>query len=121
VAEISLPKWLPFEDYAAIKVHGEYVAVASQASAMVWIARVRPGFPVEFEEGGLFEFPRDPAGRVVFCNVEGITWGGPQLIVAVSDRTKASKQDVCCEEHDQAIQVFRVPTAAVEAAHDKTA
>jgi hypothetical protein len=118
VTEIKLPAWLPFEDYAAVKVQGEYVAVASQASAMVWVTRVRdapgaegPGAegPVAFEEGVLFGFPRDAAGRVVFCNVEGITWGGPRLIVAVSDRMKAGEQDPCCAEHDQAIQVFRVP------------
>jgi hypothetical protein len=64
---------------------------------------------VEFDEGALFEFPRDEQGKVIFCNVEGIAWGGKRLLVTVSDRRKEGAQDSRCVQHDQSIQVFRIP------------
>ena len=42
VKQINLPPWLPFEDYSGIEVVGDYIAITSQASAMVWVARVIP-------------------------------------------------------------------------------
>ena len=54
------------------------------------------------------QFPRDEQGEVIFCNVEGVTWGSKELLVTVSDRMKQD-QDERCGECDQSIQVFRIP------------
>ena len=86
---------------------GDYIAITSQASAMAWVARVIPGETVTFDEGALFEFPRDEQGEVVFCNVEGVAWGGKGLLVTVSDRMKQD-QNARCGPCDQSIQVFRI-------------
>jgi hypothetical protein len=110
VEEIKLPAWLPFEDYSGIEVEGEYIAITSQASAMVWVARIHVGETVQFDDGALFEFPRDAQGEVIFCNVEGVAWGGKNLLVTVSDRMKQGQQDSRCAQHDQSIQVFRIPS-----------
>jgi hypothetical protein len=109
VKQVDLPPWLPFEDYSGIEVLDDYVAVTSQASAMVWVARVQAGETVAFDDGALFEFPRDEQGNVIFCNVEGIAWGGKGLLVTVSDRMKNRGQHSRCAQHDQSIQVFRIP------------
>lgn len=106
--QIDLPPWLPFEDYSGIEVLGEYIAITSQASAMAWVARVIPGETVTFDEGALFEFPRDEHGDVIFCNVEGVAWGGKGLLVTVSDRMKQDQAERC-GQCDQSIQVFRIP------------
>ena len=92
MTQINLPAWLPFEDYSGIEVRGEYVAITSQASAMVWVARVQVGETVTFDEGELFEFPRDEQGEVVFCNIEGVAWGGKKVLVTVSDRMKQASR-----------------------------
>ena len=72
-------------------------------------ARDPCGETVTFDEGALFEFPRDAQGEVIFCNVEGVAWGGKDLLVTVSDRMKHGEQDSRCAQHDQSIQVFRIP------------
>jgi hypothetical protein len=110
VTQINLPAWLPFEDYSGIEVRGGFVAITSQASAMVWVARVRVGETVMFDEGEVFEFPRDEQGEVVFCNIEGVAWGGQNVLVTVSDRMKQGLQNRRCAQHDQSIQVFRIPS-----------
>jgi hypothetical protein len=112
VTPIDLPAWLPFEDYSGIEVRGEFVAITSQASAMLWVARVRVAETVTFDEGELFEFPRDEQGEVVFCNIEGVAWGGPKVLATVSDRMKQGVQNRRCAQHDQSIQVFRMPSDA---------
>jgi hypothetical protein len=109
VTQINLPTWLPFEDYSGIEVRGGWVAITSQASAMVWVARVQVGETVTFDEGELFEFPRNEQGEVVFCNIEGVTWGDQNVLVTVSDRMKQGLQNRRCAQHDQSIQVFRIP------------
>jgi hypothetical protein len=113
VREIRLPAWLPFEDYSGIEVIEDYIAISSQASAMVWITRVLDGETVVFDEGAVFEFPRDDEGKVLFCNVEGIAWAGKDLLIAVSDRMKHGEQNECCAQQDQSIQIFRVPRREV--------
>ena len=78
---------------------------------MAWVARVIPGETVTFDEGALFEFPRDEHGDVIFCNVEGVAWGGKGLLVTVSDRMKQNQAERC-GQCDQSIQVFRISPEA---------
>lgn len=64
VTQINLSAWLPFEDYSGMEVRGGFVAITSQASAMVWVARVWVGETVMFDKGEVFEFPRNEQGGV---------------------------------------------------------
>ena len=108
--QIDLPPWLPFEDYSGIEVLGDYIAITSQASAMAWVARVIPGETVTFDEGALFEFPRDAQGKVIFCNVEGVTWGGKGLLVTVSDRMKQAIRTSAVHSTTSRSRCFGFPT-----------
>lgn len=44
----------------------------------------------------------------LYCNVEGLRLLNTTHVVAVSDKAK-KKQPKVCREHDQAIQIFRLP------------
>ena len=109
VATIRLPASLPFEDFSSLAVAGDRLAVLSQASAALWVGRLHPtGWKVA-DEGAVFGFPPDAHGRVVYCNVEGVSWLSPDTVVVVSDRAKRNGQDARCRAKDQSIHVFVLP------------
>ena len=104
--QIRLPKQAEFEDYAALAYRDRQVAVVSQASARLWVARIDeearalvPG------SDAVYRFPSKSYG-----NVEGIAWLSRDTLVAVSDRKKR-QQPVRCAEKDQSIHLFRIPAA----------
>ena len=103
---IRLPKQAEFEDYAALAYRDRQLAVVSQASARLWVARIDeearalvPG------SDAVYRFPSKSYG-----NVEGIAWLSRDTLVAVSDRKKR-RQPARCAEKDQSIHVFRIPAS----------
>jgi hypothetical protein len=101
---IRLPVHAEFEDYAALAYRDRQLAVVSQASARLWVARVdeRAQAVVPGSEAR-YRFPSKS-----YRNIEGIAWLSRDTLVAVSDRKKASQPDRCAEK-DQSIHVFRIP------------
>jgi len=104
VNSIRLPKKADFEDYAAVTYRFQQIAVVSQASARLWVARIDekkravvPGSDV------IYRFPSKNYG-----NVEGIAWLTPATLVAVSDRASADQPNRY-KKKDQSIHVFRIP------------
>jgi len=101
---IGLPRKAEFEDYAALAYRFQQIAVVSQASARLWVARVdEKKRAVVPGSGAVYRFPSKSYG-----NVEGIAWLTRDTLVAVSDRT-SSDQPRRCREKDQSIHVFRIP------------
>jgi hypothetical protein len=39
-----------------------------------------------------------------------VAWGGENVLVTVTDRMQQGLQNRRCAQHDQSIQVFRIPT-----------
>jgi len=102
--EVALPASAEFEDYAGVKFHGSRMAVVSQASARVWIGEIDETAHAFVDDGITYKFP----GKG-YCNVEGVAWLSDDHLVMVSDRMKARKQPMRCEDKDQSIHVFRIP------------
>lgn len=101
---LRLPKEAEFEDYAALAYRDGQLAVASQASARVWVARMdEDARGVVAGSGKIYRFPNKSYG-----NVEGIAWLSPDTLVAVSDQ-RQKQQPARCAEKDQSIHVFRIP------------
>ncbi len=109
VGRIKLPKSLPFEDYAALAIRGNRLAVVSQASALLWIGRLRRGAWKVLDDGLVFDLPRDRAGKTSYCNVEGLSWLSPRRLVAVSDRMKRGEQAERCAAKDESIHILELP------------
>ncbi|HMG94252.1 MAG TPA: hypothetical protein VK589_29535 [Chryseolinea sp.] len=102
--QIGLPKQAEFEDYSALAYENGQIAVASQASARLWVAQIDdvkkkivPG------SGKCYRFPSKSYG-----NIEGIAWLSEDTIVAVSDRAKSNQPDRCTKK-EQSIHIFRIP------------
>jgi hypothetical protein len=101
---LRLPRKAEFEDYAALSYRFRQIAVVSQESARLWVARVdEKSHSVVPGSSARYRFPNKSYG-----NVEGIAWLTPDTLVAVSDRAK-SNQPARCAEKDQSIHVFRIP------------
>jgi hypothetical protein len=109
VGTIRLPASLWFEDYSSLSVAGDRMVVVSQASSALWVGRLRPSSWELADDGGVWVFPPDREGRTVYCNVEGVSWVGPDRVVVVSDRAKREGQDQQCRVKDQSIHVFTIP------------
>jgi hypothetical protein len=101
---IHLPPRAEFEDYAALAYRDGQLAVVSQASARLWVARIdEKARTVVRESEAVYRFPHKSYG-----NVEGIAWLAPDTLVAVSDRKKR-RQPGRCSDKDQSIHLFRIP------------
>lgn len=116
VGTIKLPKSVRYKDYSSLDLRNGYLTVLSQASSAMWVGRLRAepaGLNDLFEDDGrLFLFPRDDKGRIIYCNLEGVTWLGNDRLAVVSDKGK-SDQPGHCARKDQSIHIFRLPDAGL--------
>jgi hypothetical protein len=111
VTTIRLPQTLEFLDYSSIALAGDRIAVLSQASSALWVGELSPSTWEVVSEGRTYQFPRDPDGRTLYCNVEGVSWIAPGRLVVVSDRAKLASQHKRCRRKDQSVHLFRIPQA----------
>jgi hypothetical protein len=113
---IRLPKAVRFRDYSGLDLRNGCLTVISQASSALWVGRLRadPTGPEERikDDGRLFLFPRDRKDRILYGNLEGVTWLGDGRVVVVSDKAKADQPGRCARK-DQSIHIFRLPSAGL--------
>ena len=101
---IRLPREAELDDYAALAYRDGKVAIVSQASARVVVARIDDKtFELIPGSSARYRFPSKDYG-----NVEGVAWLSPNTLVAVSDRRKKDQSKRFAAK-DQSIHVFRIP------------
>jgi hypothetical protein len=108
VATIKLPRSVKFEDYSALAIRGERIAVASQQTSRLWLGKLRRSDWTIEGAGRQYDFPRTKKGKRLYSTVEGISWLSDETFVAVSDLTKEGHPSRC-DEKDQSIHIFRLP------------
>jgi hypothetical protein len=115
---IRLPKAMRFRDYASLDLRNGRLTVISQATSAMWVGCLRadPDGPEERikEDGRLYLFPRDNKDRILYGNLEGVTWLGNDRIVVVSDKVKADQPKRSARK-DQSIHIFRLPAPGLPA------
>src|SRR6185436_9827148 len=74
LARIKLPKTVDFEDYSAVSIKGDRIAVVSQMDSKLWIGRLRRGTWTIHGHGRIYEFPRTKKGNPRYCTLEGLCW-----------------------------------------------
>ena len=111
VATIKLPRSVKFEDYSALAIRGERIAVASQRTSRLWLGKLRRRDWTIEGAGRQYDFPRTRRGKLLYATVEGISWLSDEAFVAVSDLTKEDHPGRC-EAKDQSIHIFRLPRSA---------
>ena len=108
IQTIKLPKSVEFEDYSAISLENNRLAVISQASAKLWLGTFQNDTWDFIDEGVVYAFPTNKEGKIIYCNVEGICWLNHHQIVVVSDKCKTSKQPKRCKGKDQSVHIFHI-------------
>ena len=108
VARIKLPRSVRFEDYSAVALRGNRIAVISQQSSKLWIGRLRFGEWTIANEGRIYDFPRTKKGKIKYRTLEGLCWLTDRSFVCVSDLTKGAYPKRCSKT-DQSIHVFKLP------------
>jgi hypothetical protein len=111
VGTIELPGGLWFTDYSSLSVAGDRIAVVSQESSALWVGRFTPATWELADGGRVCAFPRDPAGEILYCTVEGVSWLGDGQVVVVSDKAKVDTQPRRCRGKEQSLHVFALPPA----------
>lgn len=110
IACIKLPSNVEFEDYSAVALRGDRIAVISQRTSRLWIGRLSTKDWTISGKGRLYDFPRTKKGRPRYCTLEGLCWLSDTTFVLVSDLSKRSYR-AGCSKRDQSIHVFRLPGA----------
>ncbi len=110
IAIIALPKKAAFEDYSALALRGNRLAVISQQTSRLWLGALRPGDWSVAGAGRVYDFPRTKKGKRRYCTAEGIDWLSASSFVVVSDQAKSSDHPRC-RRTQQSIHVFRLPRA----------
>ena len=101
---IQLPDEARFKDYSALAYRDGQVAIVSQESSRLWVARLDTRTHKLIPKSGVvYRFP----GKH-YRNVEGIDWLSHDTLIAVSDRMKTD-QPAKSAVTDQSIHVFRIP------------
>jgi hypothetical protein len=107
---IRLPACLPFVDYSGMSIDESRVAIVSQETSMLWIGRFSAQDWDWTDDGRLYAFPRTANGSIMYGNIEGVGWIGPNRIVTVSDRRKKKSQpDEALSGKDQSVHIFEIP------------
>lgn len=109
VGTIRLPTTLRFRDYSSLAVAEDRLAVVSQESSALWVGRFAAASWQLADEGTTYLFPRDEAGKTLYCNVEGVSWVAHDRVMIVTDRAKARTQHKRCRAKDESIGIFAIP------------
>ena len=108
LAKIKLPKSVDFEDYSAVALKGDRIAVISQMDSKLWIGRLRRGNWTIHGNGRIYEFPRTKKGNPRYCTLEGLCWLSNTRFVLVSDLSKRTYRKGC-RKAEQSIHIFDLP------------
>ncbi|CAB9514412.1 expressed unknown protein [Seminavis robusta] len=122
IRQVNIPSSANFKDYSAITMdEAGRVAISSQEDSAIWVGTLlgkdeRTGLwdldTLHFDqEGGtVYSFPKNDNCETIYCNIEGIHWINPEMIIAVSDKMKSrGGQDFRCFDKDQSVHVFVLP------------
>ena len=109
IACIKLPRSVDFEDYSAVALRGDRIAVVSQMTSRLWIGRLRRDTWTIAGAGRIYDLPRTKKGKIRYCTVEGLCWLSDSTFVAVSDLVKHYHSNRC-HDTDQSIHIFALPS-----------
>jgi hypothetical protein len=107
VARIKLPRTVAFEDYSAVALRGDRIAVVSQQTARLWVGRLHKTDWAIVGAGRIYDFPRARKGKRRYCTVEGLSWLNDDTFVGVSDLSKG-RHPGRCGRTDESIHIFQL-------------
>lgn len=114
VTEITLPSSVTFSDYSDIALYGNKVAITSQEDGQLWIGTLSSS-SWSITGGTAYEMPKGSSSgvvgagtKVLYGNIEGISFISASQVVIVSDKKKSDQPDYQ-EYKDQSVHIFNLP------------
>ena len=110
-ASLKLPESVAFLNYSdlALQDNGDgsfTAAIVSHKSSALWLGTLSTS-PWAFSGPSTFYvFPRTEQGVVQYCSIEGVTFLGPSVVAAVSDKSDGSAP---CTDEEESIHIFKLP------------
>jgi hypothetical protein len=110
-ASLKLPEVAAFLDYSdlALRSNGDgtyAAAVVSHKSSALWLGTLSTSPWAFIGPSTLYVFPRTEDGAVQYCSVEGVTFLGPNVLAAVSDKSDGNEP---CTDSEESIHIFQLP------------
>jgi len=108
---LKLPKAAAFLNYSDLALQsngdGTYAAlVVSRKSSALWLGTLSTSSWAFTGANTFYTFPHTAEGAVQYCSVEGVTFLGPNVLAAVSDK---SDGDEPCTDEQESIHIFQMP------------
>jgi hypothetical protein len=110
IARIKLPARVAFEDFSAVALRGNRIAVLSQLTSRLWIGTLRLRDWTIAGRGRILDFPQTRKGKPKYCTLESLSWVSPTTFVVVSDLSKRS-YGRRCRKTDQSTTYSGCPGA----------
>jgi hypothetical protein len=110
-ASLNVPESVAFLNYSDLALRdngdGSFVAaIASHKSSALWLGKLTTSPWALSGPSTFYVFPRTEDGIVQYCSVEGITFLGPTVLAAVSDKSDGS---AACTDKEESIHIFQMP------------
>ncbi|HEY3252683.1 MAG TPA: hypothetical protein VGJ91_02005 [Polyangiaceae bacterium] len=110
-ASLKLPESVAFLNYSDLALRddgdgGLTVAVVSHKSSALWLGKLATSPWALRGPSTFYVFPRNDEGVVQYCSVEGITFLGPTVLAAVSDKSDGSAP---CTDEEASVHIFQLP------------
>jgi len=110
-ASLKLPESVAFLNYSDLALSdngdGSYAAaIVSHKSSALWLGRLTTSPWALSGPSAFYVFPHTEDGVIQYCSVEGITFLGPTVLAAVSDKSDGS---VPCTDEEESIHIFKLP------------
>ena len=110
-ASLKLPESVAFLSYSdlALRDDGDgsfTAAVVSRKSSALWLGKLQTSPWALSGPSTFYTFPRTDEGSVQYCSIEGITFLGPTVLAAVSDKSDGSAP---CADEEASIHIFQLP------------
>ena len=110
-ASLKLPESVAFLNYSDLALQDDgdgsfTAAIVSHKSSALWLGKLTTSPWAISGPGTFYAFPRTPQGGIQYCSVEGITFLGPTVLSAVSDKSDGSAP---CTDKEASIHIFQLP------------
>jgi len=108
---LKLPESAAFLNYSDLALQnngdGTYaVLVVSRKSSALWRGTLSTSGWAFTGSNTFYAFPRTAEGALAYCSVEGVTFLGPNVVAAVSDKSDGSGP---CTNEEESIHIFQLP------------
>ena len=103
--KLKIPKIADFEDYSGLDIFNDKIAIVSQTTSSLWLSDIKfKNGEWRIKKGIKYTFPKKD-NKIIYGNIEGISFLDNDRIVVVSDKAKDNAPKIT-KKKEQSIHIF---------------